>query len=207
MYGGLIVIVCEIVIIITVYKSNSQVIENDVRQCYQDNKWWGAVTLAVCRTPVQLSKAKFLRRPWFGSNLKGRSVVIFFKITVIGAGVQKVYKLVHIIIVTHPFNGHLSGTTQVSRYQKGKTNLDFTEAWDSEWQWHQLGHMQVCTLSRQITTPLTPALHPPLTFYRLDALLAAQPTASKHWRPYIIIINNILLITDCLYSWLLTLLS
>jgi len=24
----------------------------------------------------------------------------------------------------------------VSRYQKGKTNLDFTEARDSEWQWH-----------------------------------------------------------------------
>ena len=46
---------------------------------------------------------------------------------------------------THPFNGPLSGTTQVSRYQKGKTNLDFTEARDSEWQWHQLGHMQVCT--------------------------------------------------------------
>jgi len=33
----------------------------------------------------------------------------------------------------------------VSRYQKGKTNLDFIEARDSEWQWHQLGHMQVCT--------------------------------------------------------------
>ena len=45
---------------------------------------------------------------------------------------------------THPFNGTLSRTTWVSRYQKGKTNLDFTEARDSEWQWHQLGHMQVC---------------------------------------------------------------
>ena len=33
----------------------------------------------------------------------------------------------------------------MSRYQKGKTNLDFTEARDSEWQWHPLGHMQVCT--------------------------------------------------------------
>ena len=33
----------------------------------------------------------------------------------------------------------------MSRYQKSKTNLDFTEATDSEWQWHQLGHMQVCT--------------------------------------------------------------
>jgi len=33
----------------------------------------------------------------------------------------------------------------VSWHQKGKTNLDFTEARDSEWQWHQLGYMQVST--------------------------------------------------------------
>jgi len=46
---------------------------------------------------------------------------------------------------THPFNGPFSGTTRVGRYQKGKTILDFTDARDSEWQWHQLGHMQVCT--------------------------------------------------------------
>ena len=43
-----------------------------------------------------------------------------------------------------PFNGLFSRITWVSRYQKGKTNLDFTGARDSEWQWHQLGHMQVC---------------------------------------------------------------
>jgi len=36
-------------------------------------------------------------------------------------------------------------TAQLSWYQKGNTSLDFTEARDSEWQWHQLGHMQVCT--------------------------------------------------------------
>jgi len=34
----------------------------------------------------------------------------------------------------------------VSQFQKGKTNLDFTEARDSEWQWHHLGHMQVYAL-------------------------------------------------------------
>jgi len=34
----------------------------------------------------------------------------------------------------------------VSWCQEDKTSLDFTEARDSEWQWHQLGHMQVCTL-------------------------------------------------------------
>ena len=47
---------------------------------------------------------------------------------------------------THTFNGPLSGTTWVSRYQKGNTNLDFTEARDTEWQWHQLGRVQVSTL-------------------------------------------------------------
>jgi len=55
------------------------------------------------------------------------------------------YTHTHTHTHTHPFNGLLSGTTRVSRHQKGKTNLDFTGARDSEWQWHQLGHMQVCT--------------------------------------------------------------
>jgi len=46
----------------------------------------------------------------------------------------------------------------VSRYQKGKTNLDFTEARDSEWQWHQLDHMQVCTLHQTDNHASTPPL-------------------------------------------------
>ena len=37
---------------------------------------------------------------------------------------------------THTFNGPLSRITRVSGYQKRKTNLDFTEARDSQWQWH-----------------------------------------------------------------------
>jgi len=41
---------------------------------------------------------------------------------------------------THTHLTALSGTTRMSRFQKGKTNLDFTEARHSEWQWHQLGH-------------------------------------------------------------------
>jgi len=59
---------------------------------------------------------------------------------------------------THLFNGPFSGTTQLSRYQKGKTNLDFTEARDSEWQWHQLEHMQVCTLLQTDNDTNTPPL-------------------------------------------------
>jgi len=47
----------------------------------------------------------------------------------------------------------------VSQYQKGKTNLDFTEAIDSEWQWHHMGHMPVYTLlqadNHASTSPLS----------------------------------------------------
>ena len=68
---------------------------------------------------------------------------------------------------TPPLNGPLSRTTRVSRYQKGKAWAGISWA--------------ICTSapsSRQITTP---APHHSV-FYRSDALLAAQPTASKHWR-------------------------
>jgi len=77
---------------------------------------------------------------------------------------------------THTFNGPFSRTTQVRRYQKGKTNLDFTEARDTEWQWHQLGHVQVCTLLQADNHASTP----PLSFYRPDALPTTQPPASKY---------------------------
>jgi len=76
---------------------------------------------------------------------------------------------------THPFNGPFSRTIRVGQYQKGKTNLGFTEARDSEWQWHQLGHMQVYTLLQTDDHANTTSV-----FYRPDALPAAQTTASKH---------------------------
>ena len=75
--------------------------------------------------------------------------------------------------------GPFSRTTRVSQYQKSKSNLDFTEARDSEWQWHQLGHMQVCT---SLQTDNHASIPPLSFFYRPDALPAAQPTPSKHWR-------------------------
>ena len=74
---------------------------------------------------------------------------------------------------TQPFNGPLSGTTRVSWYQKGKTNLDLTEARDSECQWHQLGHMQVCT-SLQTDNP---ASTPPLSFLQAGCP-SCRPTNS-----------------------------
>ena len=62
---------------------------------------------------------------------------------------------------THLFNGPFSGTTRVSQYQKSETNLDFTEARYTEWQWHQLGHMRVC-FSLQTDNH---ASTPPLKFF------------------------------------------
>jgi len=67
--------------------------------------------------------------------------------------------------------------TRVSRYQKGKTNLDFTGTRDSDWQWHQLGDRQVCTSLQTNNHTSTSLLK---FFYRPDALPAAQPTVSKH---------------------------
>jgi len=49
----------------------------------------------------------------------------------------------------------------VIRYQKGKSNLDFTEARDSELQWHQLGRVQVCTSLQTDNHASTP----PLSFF------------------------------------------
>ena len=88
---------------------------------------------------------------------------------------QATYTHTHTHTHTHPFNGPFSKTTRVSWYQKGKTNLDFTEATDSEWQWHQLGNMHVCNSLQTDNHASTP----PLVFYRPDPLPAAQPTASK----------------------------
>ena len=74
-------------------------------------------------------------------------------------------------------------TTWVSRYQKSKTSLDFTEARDSEWQWHQLGHMQVCTSlqtdNHASTSPLSllqagcPSYRPTNSVKALKAILTA----------------------------------
>jgi len=89
----------------------------------------------------------------------------------------------------------------VSQYQKGKTNLDYTEARDSEWQWHHhisaldvfLNDMRYINprftllyftgqyASLHLDPDRQPHQHPTTQFfYRPDALPVAQPTASKH---------------------------
>jgi len=79
------------------------------------------------------------------------------------------------------FNGPFSRTTQVNRYKKGKTNLHFTEARDSEWQWHQLGHMQVCMSLHTDNHASTP----PLSFLLIYFLPPNQQHQSTKGIPYL----------------------
>ena len=97
----------------------------------------------------------------------------FLVVTALG---KLLTSIVHLFTNTHahPFNVPFSGTTRVSRYQKGKTNLDFAEARHSEQR-----HMQVCNSLQTDNHVSTPPLQ---FFYRPDALPAAQRRASKHWR-------------------------
>jgi len=69
----------------------------------------------------------------------------------------------------------MSGTTQMRRYQKGQTNLDFTEARDSEWQWHQLGRMQLCTSLQTDNHASTP----PLSFLQAGCPLTCPTNSVK----------------------------
>jgi len=118
---------------------------------------WPLATITIGNesVPIQLAQC------WFpGLAISNAKILIYFS--------NKIY--------THPFNGPLSKTTRVGRYQKGKTNLGFTQARDSEWQWHQLGYASLHLTPGQITMPV-PHLS---VFYRPDALPVAQPTVSKH---------------------------
>jgi len=71
-----------------------------------------------------------------------------------------------------------SRTTWVSRHQTGKPFRNFTAARD-DGVVYQLDHMQTICTSLQTDNHASTS---PLSFHRLDALPAAQPTASKHWR-------------------------
>jgi len=60
-------------------------------------------------------------------------------------------------------NNSTSHSTQpnpshVLEMRPNPTNLDFTEARDSEWHWHHLGHMQVCISLQTDNHAKTPPL-------------------------------------------------
>jgi len=85
------------------------------------------------------------------------------------------------------FNDPLSRTTRVSQYQKGKTNLDFTEARDSEWQQHQLGHMQVCTSLQ--TDNLASIPIPPLSFLQAGCPSCLPTNSVKALKAQIVLVK------------------
>jgi len=83
------------------------------------------------------------------------------------------------ILLLHPFNSLFSRMTWVSRNQKGKPFWILPEQEMMGWQWHQLKHMQIICTSLPTDNHASTS---PFSFYRPDALLATQPTASKHWK-------------------------
>jgi len=113
---------------------------------------------AVQGTSQCRNHAGFSQRTWL--TTRPHAATDFCPLGICPSGISESINLFADNTHTHtrPFNCPLSGTTRVSRYQKGKTNLDFTEARDSEWQWHQLGHMQVCTSLQTDNHTSTPSL-------------------------------------------------
>jgi len=81
----------------------------------------------------------------------------------------------------------------VSRYQKGKTNLDFNKARDSEWQWHQLGHMQVCTVLQTDNHASTP----PLSFLQARCSSCRPANSVRALKVYVIFDGNSLQLCVC----------
>jgi len=81
-----------------------------------------------------------------------------------GCNTNNTYSSAYKKYCTHPFNGPFSRLPGWAGTRKVKTSQDFTEARDSEWQWYQLGHMQVCTSCQQPTTQFLqagcPSCHP-----------------------------------------------
>jgi len=104
-------------------------------------EWWGAGVVICLERGADLHMAQLMPLPLTVSCSSGVQIGFAFLVPAHPGGPgQRAVKRVCVCVCVCV----LSGTTRVSRYQKGKTNLDFTEATDSEWQWHQLG---------QITTP------------------------------------------------------
>ena len=64
----------------------------------------------------------------------------------------------------HPFNGLFLRTTWVSWHWKSSSSLDFNEARDDGWHWHQLDHMQIVCTSLQTDNHVSTSS---VIFYRL----------------------------------------
>jgi len=82
--------------------------------------------------------------------VKWRRSIVLFKLN----WTSYTHTHTHTRLTGRPFVWHYPGEP----VPEGKTNLDLNEARDSEWQWHQLGHMQVCTSLQTDNHASTPLL-------------------------------------------------
>ena len=115
-----------------------------------------SVCLFVCHKPV-LYRNELTNRADFRHG--GFLLPITHRVLEKFGDFQNIGYFLPVPTLLHTFNCPLSGTTWVSRYQKGKTNLDFTEARDSEWQWNPLCRMKVCTSFQTDNHASTPPLN------------------------------------------------
>ena len=87
---------------------------------------------------------------------------------------------------SHTFNGSLSGTTRVSRYQKGKPIWILLKQETVSGSGISWAMCKSAPRSRQITMPAPHHSVHHSVFYRPHALPAAQLRASKHWRQSVV---------------------
>jgi len=112
----------------------------------------------VCRLNVKCTKSKEFCS--LGVHSESRDLLKFSEISAnISETVQHRDIVTHAHTHTHTrLTALFPGLPRSAGTRKAKPYLDFTAARDSEWQWHQLGHMQVCislqTDSHASTTPL-----------------------------------------------------
>jgi len=85
------------------------------------------------------------------------------------------WTMIHVTTTLHSFNNLFSRTTYISWHQEDKPFWILLEQEMIGWQWHHLDHMQIICTSLQTDNHASSS---PLSFYRLDPLPAAQPTAS-----------------------------
>ena len=121
-------------------------------------KWSGLTNYPHFSARNQIYKNKWHRFFIPGFCLPSNRVKTLKELVLVSTLITGGTESIHLHTHTHPFNGPLSGTTRVSHYHKDKTSLHFTEARDSEWQWHQLGYMQVCTSLQTDNHASTPLL-------------------------------------------------
>ena len=135
---------------------------------------------------VLQQSAGILAEKWYGATFRGS--VYFLDCSEEGLKMPHC-TCTHTHTHTHTCVLRLFGLRPgLPRWAGTRTNLDFTEAGGIEWQWYQLGHMQICTSPKTVNHTSTP----PLSLQ--TRCPSCHPTVSKHWRQC----SELLFISLCL---------